>query len=137
MARYSGYDNVNKRSVQCTIDGAQYVEMRDVINCYGLGSFSVHIVHSNAGEFNINSSAFDTTNLKNTIAGFGQSGFLGFNSNTASELVNNIDALNIHIVNFPSIALLATLSSIILGKGLMYLMAYIYISNKQRRKNNE
>ena len=35
------------------------------------------------------------------------------------------------------ISLLATLSSVILGKGLMYLMAYIYISNKQRRKNNE
>lgn len=105
MARYSGYDNVNKMSVQCTIDGSQYVEMRDVINCYGLGSFSVHIVHSNAGEYNINSHAFDTTNLKNTITQYGQSGFLGFTSNTASELVNNIDALNIHIVNFPAIAL--------------------------------
>ena len=105
MARYSGYDNVNKRSVQCTIDGAQYVEMRDVINCYGLGNFSVHIVHSNAGEYNINSHAFDTTNLKNTINGYGQSGFLGFTSNTAAELINNIDNLNIHIVNFPAIAL--------------------------------
>ena len=105
MARYSGYDNVNKISVQCTIDGAQYVEMREVINCYGLGNFSVHIVHSNAGEYNINSRAFDTTNLKNTINGYGQSGFLGFTSNTAAELVNNIDALNIHIVNFPAIAL--------------------------------
>ena len=105
MARYSGYDNVNKRSVQCTIDGAQYVEMRSVINCYGLGSFSVHIVHSDAGEFNINSHAFKTTNLKNTITGYGQRGFLGFTSNTAAELVNNIDNLNIHIVKFPSIAL--------------------------------
>lgn len=105
MARYSGYDNINKREVQCTIDGAPYVEMRNVINCYGLGSFSVHIVHSNAGEYNINSHAFDTTNLKNTITQYGQSGFLGFTSNTASELVNNIDALNIHIVNFPTIAL--------------------------------
>lgn len=105
MARYSGYDNVNKRSVQCTIDGAQYVEMRGVINCYGIGSFSVHIVHSSPAEYNINSRAFDTTNLKNTITGYGQSGFLGFNSNTASELVSNIDALNIHIVNFPAIAL--------------------------------
>lgn len=105
MARYSGYDNVNKRSVQCTIDGAQYVEMRNVINCYGLGSFSVHIEHNLAGEYNINSHAFDTTNLKNTITGYGQSGFLGFTSNTAAELVNNIDALNIHIVKFPAIAL--------------------------------
>lgn len=105
MARYSGYDNVNKRAVQCTIDGAQYVEMRSVINCYGIGSFSVHIEHNLAGEYNINSHAFDTTNLKNTITGYGQSGFLGFTSNTAAELVNNIDALNIHIVKFPSIAL--------------------------------
>ena len=105
MARYSGYDNINKQSVQCTIDGSPYVEMRSVINCYGLGSFSVHIVHNLAGEYNINSRAFDTTNLKNTITQYGQSGFLGFNSNTASELVNNIDALNIHIVNFPAIAL--------------------------------
>ena len=63
MARYSGYDNVNKISVQCTIDGAPYVEMRNVINCYGFGSFSVHIVHSNAGEYNINSHAFDTSIL--------------------------------------------------------------------------
>ena len=105
MARYSGYDNVNKRDVQCTIDGAPYVEMRDIINCYGLGSFSVHIVHSNSGEYNINSHAFDTTNLKNKITEYGQSGFLGFTSNTAAELVSNIDALNIHIVNFPAIAL--------------------------------
>ena len=105
MARYSGYDNLNKREVQCTIDGSQYVEMRGVINCYGIGSFSVHIVHSNAGEYNIASSPFNTTNLKNTITQYGQSGFLGLNSNTAAELVNNIDALNIHIVNFPAIAL--------------------------------
>ena len=105
MARYSGYDNVNKKSIQCTIDGAQYVEMRDVINCYGLGSFSVHIDHNLAGEYNINSSAFDTTSLKNTIVGFGQSGFLGFTSNTANELVSAIDNLNIHIVSFPAIAL--------------------------------
>ena len=105
MASFSG--NSQGLYIQAELSGAEFIEFSANLRAFNIGSFTLHYRHERGGGVNekdINSYAFDTSNIKNVITNFGKKGTIGLTPELASELNSAIDNMNLHTCNMPSLA---------------------------------
>lgn len=105
MATFSG--NSQNLYVSAEVTGAEFFEFSSLWRAFNIGSFTVHIDYNRGGAqtYDINSYAFDTSNIKKVFTNFGNNGTMGLTPKLATELNNAIDAIGIHTCNMPSLAI--------------------------------
>ena len=105
MATYSG--NSQNLYVSAEVTGAEFFEFSSTWRAFNIGSFTVHIDYNRGGAqtYDINSYAFDTSNIKQVFTDFGNKGTMGLTPKLATELNNAIDAIGIHTCSMPSLAI--------------------------------
>lgn len=105
MATFSG--NSQNLYVSAELTGAEFFEFSSIWRAFNIGSFTVHIDYNRGGAltYDINSYAFDTSNIKKVFTDFANNGTMGLTPELAIELNNAIDAIDIHTCNMPALVI--------------------------------